>query len=256
VLFVLLFQCWYSKTFITVRWGNAFSYFVCLKSGVHQGGILSPRFVVLYVDEVLTELNNSRLGCYIRGFFVGAFMYADDLLLLSASLSELQLMVNLCARILDNIDMTVNILKTMCIRIGARCKAVCCNIVLNQQRLSWVSQIRYLGVFILNCISFKVSLDEARKKFFISSNSIFSKVNKQQINVVLSLIQSYCIPILLYGLESVSVNKTDRVRLENPYTMVFNKLFGYFGTFNKDVISECQYYTGCFTVCLCVIYLI
>jgi hypothetical protein len=246
VLFVLLFECWYSKTFITVRWGNAFSYFVRLKAGVRQGGILSPRFFVLYVDEVLTKLNDSKLGCYIRGFFVGAFMYADDLLLLSASLTELQLMVNLCASILEEIDMTINIKKTMCIRIGTRCKAVCCNIILNQERLSWVSEIRYLGVFIRSFNSFKISLDEARKKFFISSNSIFSKVNRQQINVVLSLIQSYCIPILLYGLEAVSINKTDRVRLENPYTMVFNKLFG---TFNKEIISHCQYYTGCLPLC-------
>jgi len=28
--------------------------------------------------------------------------------------------------------------------------------------------------------------------------------------------------------------------------MVFNQLFG---TFNKDVISECQYYTGCLPLC-------
>jgi len=59
--------------------------------------------------------------------------------------------------------------------------------------------------------------------------------------VVLSLVAAYCTPVLLYGLEAVTLNKTERTRLNNPFNMVFTKLFG---TFNKEIIKSCQYYCG------------
>jgi len=58
---------------------------------------------------------------------------------------------------------------------------------------------------------FKVSLEEAKKRFYIASNSILSKVNKDQIAVVLSLIASFCTPILLYALEAVTFNKKEKI---------------------------------------------
>ena len=42
-------------------------------------------------------------------------MYADDLLLLSASLCDLQSMINICCEELDKLDMTVNVKKSQLI---------------------------------------------------------------------------------------------------------------------------------------------
>jgi hypothetical protein len=181
------------------------------------------------------------MGCYIRGIFAGAYMYADDLLLVSISLTELQKMVTLCKTVLDGIDMIINTNKTMCMRVGPKFNASCVNITLNQQSLQWAGVIRYLGIFIESYKVFKISLDDARKRFYIASNSILSKICKDQIAVVLSLIASYCTPVLLYGLETITFNKSERTRLNNPFNMVFNKLFG---SYNKSVIASCQYYCG------------
>jgi len=41
--------------------------------------------------------------------FVGCVMYADDLLLLSASLCDLQLMISICCEELDELDMRLNL---------------------------------------------------------------------------------------------------------------------------------------------------
>jgi hypothetical protein len=228
--------------YITVRWSTAFSYFVCLKAGVRQGGILSPQFFIAYVDKVLVKLTRNNLGCHVHGVFVGAIMYADDLLISAISVCELQKMINLCLVELANLDMIVNVNKTMCIRIGRRCNSKCANIVLNGQPLRWVSEIRYLGVYIVSNRTFKISLDEARKKFFIACNSILSKVDKNQISVILSLIKSFCIPVLLYGVEACEINLTERTRIENCFKSVFTKLFY---TYSKEIIVNCQFYTGC-----------
>ena len=40
----------------------------------------------IYVDDIIVELKSSQEGCSIGGLYLGCVMYADDLLLLSASL--------------------------------------------------------------------------------------------------------------------------------------------------------------------------
>ena len=58
--------------------------------GLRQGGILSPILFNVYVDELISLLKNRKLGCYVGMYYVGYLMYADDLILLSVSLCELQ----------------------------------------------------------------------------------------------------------------------------------------------------------------------
>ena len=239
--FVLLFECWYCKTFIHVRWQDAISDRVRLKSGVRQGGVLSPIFFILYVDDLILQLQSQNMGCHIRGLFLGAIMYADDLILLSASVVELQLMVSLCQVELDNIDMIINTSKTVCMRIGPKFNVQCCNITLNNNQLLWVTVLRYLGVFVQSCKIFRLSFYDARKRFYIAANSIFSKVGKDNIAVVLSLVSSFCTPLFLYGSETVYLNKTERSKLNNPCNIIYNKLFN---TYNKSVLRNCQYFCG------------
>ena len=44
----------------------------------------------MYVNDIIVALSESGAGCYYDNMFVGCVMYADDLLLLSASLCDLQ----------------------------------------------------------------------------------------------------------------------------------------------------------------------
>ena len=63
--------------------------------------------------------------------------------------------------------------KSVCIRIGARFKAECCNLVTGEgQVLIWANDIRYLGVYIVSASSFKCSLDNAKRSFYRSFNAI------------------------------------------------------------------------------------
>lgn len=57
--------------------------------------------------------------------------------------------------------------------------------------------------------TFKVSLGEAKKKFYRSVNSIFSKIGKNASeNAILHLIYSKCVPVILYGLDACDVSQT------------------------------------------------
>jgi len=52
IVFINLLDCWYSKTFACVKWGECLSSFVKLKTGTRQGGVLSPALFTVYIDDV------------------------------------------------------------------------------------------------------------------------------------------------------------------------------------------------------------
>ena len=72
-------------------------YFV-VRQGVRQGDVLSPFLFNVYVDDLLNELEMNGIGCHVCSQYFGCIMYADDLLLLSASVSGLQCMLDICYR--------------------------------------------------------------------------------------------------------------------------------------------------------------
>jgi len=88
------------------------------------------------------------------------------------------------------------------LRIGARFKAECCNLVTGEgQVLKWANDIRYLGTYIVSSSSFKCSLDNAKRSFYRSFDAIFGKVGRIASNeIIVQLIKTKCFPVLYYGL--------------------------------------------------------
>ena len=78
------FECWFSKGLTCVRWGSTYSNFFLLNCGIRQGGVLSPYFFALYIDDIVNKVNkNYNLGCYIKGYCVSIlFIYADDIIII------------------------------------------------------------------------------------------------------------------------------------------------------------------------------
>jgi hypothetical protein len=95
-----------------VRWDNAMSRLFHPSCGVRQGGVLSPVLFAMYVDNIIINLLNSGHGCHIGSMFFGCIMYADDLVLLSGSLSDLQAMIDLCNGEISSLDMLINVKKS------------------------------------------------------------------------------------------------------------------------------------------------
>jgi hypothetical protein len=237
---IMAIKDWYSKSVCSVKWGSCISESFKIFSGVRQGGILSPALFSIYVDDVLGKLNS--YGCTMFGLCVGSFMYADDLILLAPSLCELQAMVNLCNREFNHIGLSINSSKSSCIRIGKAWKSNCVDIKLPSGKLQWASSIKYLGVDILAGKKFTICFDSSKSKFYSSFNSIYSKISKvKNPIVILNLISSIALPCLLYNTEALPLNITTAKELDHPWSRVFMRIFG---TFNLNIIRQCQYFTG------------
>ena len=164
--FIVIFQRWFCNVFIKVRWGNYLSKLVRLFSGVRQGGILSPVFFRIYIDDVIDRISDLDMGCFLRGFFCGIWLYADDIVLLSATVSGLQHMINACVKELDYLDMSVNILKTRCMRVGRRFKSIGTCVVINGSPVvDWCDELCYIGMVFKSSTVFMCNLHENKAIF-------------------------------------------------------------------------------------------
>ena len=67
-----------------------------VKNGVRQGAILSPSLFCVYLDTLLCQLREAGVGCHMGREFLGAFGYADDVLLIAPSRQALQIMLTVC----------------------------------------------------------------------------------------------------------------------------------------------------------------
>jgi hypothetical protein len=116
------------------------------------------------------------------------------------------------------------------------------NVMLLHKLIEWVNDLTYPGITIKSAKSFKCCFHAKEIKFYRSVNGILGKLGSNpSISLTLSLISSNCNPILLYGLESLKLYKTDVNTLSHPYNSVYMKLFQ---SFDKTIITLCQFYCG------------
>jgi len=95
------------------------------------------------------------------------FLYADDIILLCPSVNGLQRLFRVCERAIEDIDMKINVSKTVCMRIGPRSDATCASLTLcNGTQLKWVDTCKYLGVHFLRGRNFRCTFEDVKKKFF------------------------------------------------------------------------------------------
>ena len=70
---------------------------------------------------MISSLSLSDLGCYINGVYIGCLVYADDIILLSASVGHLQMMLDICYVRGTEIDIMFNAKKSSLFVVGKAC---------------------------------------------------------------------------------------------------------------------------------------
>jgi len=49
-----------------------------------------------YLDYIVVNIKSSGFGCYFAGDYIGVLTYADDLLLISVTATDLRKMLQIC----------------------------------------------------------------------------------------------------------------------------------------------------------------
>ena len=80
--------------------------------------------------------------------------------------------------------------------------------------------------------------NEAKRSFYRAANAIFGKIGRfASAEVTLHLLKTKCIPVLLYGLETLPLNKSQISSIDFVINIFFMKLFN---TNNIEIIKCCQ----------------
>ena len=75
VAFLNIIINWYTKLTIMVRWNTAFSDSLRIRSGVRQGGVLSPHLFNVYADMFINNVVSQKTGCYVNRCCVASVSY-------------------------------------------------------------------------------------------------------------------------------------------------------------------------------------
>ena len=177
-------------------WNNVKSRYFTMANGVKQGGVISPIFFSLYNDPLLDRLRRSGYGCHIKGVYMGALSYADDITIMCPSIGGLNEMLKICHNFAQSNSITFNNKKTACIKFG---KEIVKNekAMLDTHVLKWLDKVKHLGNYI-NTDGNEITDCNFKKSLFIGYvNKLRSNFGKLQSKVLINLFKSYC--CLFYG---------------------------------------------------------
>ena len=114
-------------------------------------------------------------GLHISSIFIGCLIYADDILLLANSVTDMQAMLDIRSSDVKELNMSFNVAKSSVMRVGTRFKRPCAPLHLAVQVIVYVDCIKYLDVVIKRGRRFACSYDHVKMSFYRAFNCIFSK---------------------------------------------------------------------------------
>ena len=150
---------WYQDLRCRVKWDGYLGDWFKVSAGDRQGGVLSPDFYNVYVDGLISLLQSSGIGCYVRDMFAAALLYADDVCILAPSLKGLQRLLDLCSSYCSTWDICLNPKKTKNMYFGKRTE-ISHKTTINDSPIDFVSEWKYLGVVLRSGKRFGCSVSE------------------------------------------------------------------------------------------------
>lgn len=94
--YTALLRYWYAHQTNRVRWDGTLLDEYRMECGVRQGGLSSPLWFNVYVNQLIERLSSTHVGRHIDGICVNNISYADDMVLLSPSISGLKELLLIC----------------------------------------------------------------------------------------------------------------------------------------------------------------
>ena len=141
---VLLF--WYQMQNVCIKWGHSYSHYFTICNGVRRGGILSPRLLALYVNQLTDRLLSCNVGCYINDMGINHVMYADDICLLAPSASSMQSLLDVCYDYGSDNDILFNPIKSVYTIFKPKAyKLYLPPVFIGSDALKYVAESKYLG---------------------------------------------------------------------------------------------------------------
>ncbi|XP_061718862.1 uncharacterized protein LOC133526321 [Cydia pomonella] len=226
---VNILKYWYGSQVNSVRWANAMSDEYRLECGVRQGGLSSPTLFNLYINGLIETLSNTHVGCHIDGVCVNNLSYADDMVLLSASVCGIRRMLKICEAYATDHGLKYNGSKSqyMVFETDRKNTIELPSIYLNDALLERVDSFKYLGHIVAVDLRDDMDLERERRALSVRANMIARRFAGCSIEVKATLFRAFCTSLYTcclwaqytqraYGALRVQYNNAFRVLMGLP----------------------------------------
>ena len=185
--------------------------------GIHQGAPCSMFLFMLFINNLLEELQEVRTGVKLGQHIVSCIAFADDIALLASCKNDLQMMVDIAY--LYSLQWHFRFSPTKCVVLAfGKDHERHEHVTMGGHVLKIVSSERHLGSILATVPKEEHRFIEKRisdcEKMCFASLSIGSKTVPVTPKVLSKLYYSACIPKLCYGTEVMEIDDTSLSSME------------------------------------------
>ena len=144
-----------------------------------------------------TNWKNSNVGCHIDSEYLGSFAYADDIILLSPSVTGLKAQLKLCSQYASEYHIKFNASKTKLI-VCKRDKSnnVTVNVKFEGKYIDVVQHDVHLGCLVGN-VDKRTRIHVGIKEFISKSTMLKCHFRFLPVDVMYALFKSHCMPLVV-----------------------------------------------------------
>jgi len=189
--------------------------------GVLQGELTSPLLFSLYISDIedtykLAEVSGIRGINLNHRFSFHALAYADDMIILADSPTQLQRKLEVLHTYCEKLGLTVNVQKTKILVFHHQHKAILSNtkFIYGQQVVEVVKTFTYLGVTFCTCGKFHEHASAVKVKCAAATKALISIISRSRTHcwkAMMRLKDSMLLSIPLYASEIWGINEAQKI---------------------------------------------
>lgn len=191
--------------------------------GVKQGDPLSSNIFNCVLEQAFRKVNWEKKGIRVNGRYLNNLRFADDIVLISDQLIELEEMANELKIACEEVGLEINIHKTKVMHNAEEDS----KIEINGVAIENVDEYKYLGQVVAftdkSKKELKARISNAWKAFWAHKEIFQSRIDvKMKINVLESCVYS----VLTYGAQTWSLTKQQILRIKRTQNAMLRKILG------------------------------
>ena len=207
----------YTRQQMRTVWNGHHSEKFHTANGVRQGGIISPVLFCAYMDKLLINLEKEGYGCWLGNTYYGAVGYADDLMLLSPTVSGLRQMLQTCESFGSTYGVKYNASKTVCVLYTRKKVSIKPTVKLCGTTLQWVDSVKHLGNTLMNTLDDSVDIRHKKGDLVQRVNTVLATLDGSEDSIIKKVFNSQCVH--LYGATTWNFNN----KAFKEFTVTWNR---------------------------------